>query len=280
MWDWNAPPIPIQRVEVPNSGFMRDQPTNCYIIGDDPVVIVDPGSEPGIQLIPQTLLDRGSPQVQAILLTHAHPDHATATSDLRRQLDVPVMLHLANDPIMNQHISWNDVDIEIDPEKPLEVDGIRFELVLTPGHAPGHISLFEPRSGVMIAGDLVSGNGTIGVFPPSGSMVEYIDSIRRASALGPSVLLPGHGPVIEDAPALFEHYLERRLGREKQILELVSAGGASIADILPVLYPDLLPEYSYPAEATILAHLQKLEHEGRATVEGKDPMVDVWIAAD
>ncbi len=275
MWDWDAPPIAIRRIEVPNSGFMRGQPTNCYVIGNDPVVIVDPGSEPGIELIPQKLEEFGSPSIQSIFLTHAHPDHAIATPELRRQLNVPVMLHPENTPIMNEHIAWTDVDVKIDPGVPLEVDGLLFDLVMTPGHAPGHVALLERETKIMLAGDLVSGNGTIGVFPPNGNMIEYMDSLYRARDLKPSVLLPGHGPVIDDPSALFAHYIERRLGREEQIYDLVADDGASIADILPVLYPDLLPEYSFPAESTILAHLQKLEHDRRVRAP-EDQKTGIW----
>jgi glyoxylase-like metal-dependent hydrolase (beta-lactamase superfamily II) len=279
MWDWEHPPLPIQRIEVPNSGFMRDQPTNSYILGNERVVIVDPGSEPGVELISRALLERGSPEVAGIFLTHAHPDHAIAAPDIRRVLNAPLMLHGDNDPIMNDHISWDDVDVRIDPETSLTIEDMTFELVMTPGHAPGHVALFDRRSQIMIAGDLVSGHGTIGVFPPNGSMTEYIDSLRRAKALEPAILLPGHGPVIDDADGLFEHYIARRLGREREIIDIVGEGGATINDILPVLYPDLLPEYSYPAEATILAHLQKLQHEGQVEHHGGDPKTATWIRA-
>lgn len=280
MWDWENPPLPIQRVEVPNTGFMRDQPTNCYILGEREVVIVDPGSEPGVDAVPEALDKRGNPTVSAIYLTHAHPDHAIAVPELRRLLNVPVMLHPDNTPIMNQHLSWEAVDAEINPSHPLDVEGVRYEIVMTPGHAPGHAALFNRETGVFLAGDLVSGNGTIGVFPPNGSMQEYIDSLRRARDLQPSVLLPGHGPVIDDPSGLFEHYLERRLGRERQILELLVPDGTTIEEILPVLYPDLLPENSYPAKATILAHLLKLQSDGNARPLGKDTQASPWVPVE
>jgi glyoxylase-like metal-dependent hydrolase (beta-lactamase superfamily II) len=276
MWDWASPPFAIQRVEIPNQGFMRGQPTNCYIVGDDPVVVVDPGSEPGIELVPKVLAERGSPTVQAILLTHAHPDHAIATPTLRRELNVPVMLHPDNAQIFWDHFSLDDVDEFIDPAKSMCVDGLEFELLLTPGHAPGHISLFHRPSGTMIAGDLVSGNGTIGVFPPTGNMVEYLDSLRRARACNPRYLLPGHGPVIDDPEALFKHYLQRRMEREEQILALLGEGESTIAAILRILYPDVPPEYSFPAESTILAHLEKLQHDGRVTFTGDDGRTGTW----
>lgn len=277
MWDWDNPALPIQRIEVPNSGFMLGQPTNCYILGSERVVIVDPGSEPGRELIPEALAARGNPSVSAIYLTHAHPDHAIAAPELRRELNAPVMLHSDNTPIMNQHISWSDVDLEIDPSRPLEADGIEYEIVMSPGHAPGHAALFHRASGVFLAGDLVSGNGTIGVFPPNGSMREYIDSLYRVQAMEPSVMLPGHGPAIDDPAGLFAHYIERRLGRERQIQDLLTSDGTTIAEILPVLYPDLAPENSFPAESTILAHLQKLESDGKARPLDGDPRTSPWV---
>ncbi len=279
MWDWNSPPIAIQRIEIPNQHFMRGQPTNCYVLGREDLVVVDPGDTPGADLVLEHLANRGNRPVEAIFLTHAHPDHAPAARVLRQTLGVPVMLHPDNDPIMREHISWSDIDIEINPDQPLHVDGLAFSLVMTPGHAPGHVALFHEPTRIMLAGDLVSGNGTIGVFPPHGSMSAYIQSLELARRMQPAFLLPGHGPVIDEPDELFDHYLKRRQDREVQIFDLVRSGNRTIDEFRAVLYPDLDPQLSYAADSTIRAHLIKLFEDGRVTPESDDVMTSDWDLA-
>jgi endoribonuclease LACTB2 len=279
VWEWNAPPIAIERIEIPNTHFMRGQPTNCYVFGNDSLIIVDPGDVQGAEIVLETLGQRSSQKVQAIFLTHAHPDHAPAAIELRRQLHAPVLLHADSEPIFREHFTWDSVDMLIDTSRPLQVGDEQFEQVLTPGHAPGHVALFHRASGTMIAGDLVSGNGTIGVFPPYGSMSQYIDSLKRARDLNPRFLLPGHGPVIDDPASLFQHYLQRRAEREAGILKLVRGGSRSIEKLRAVLYPDLDPELSYAADSTIRAHLIKLYEEGLVRPGSDDVMTADWNPA-
>jgi endoribonuclease LACTB2 len=268
--------IPIERIEVSNTGFMRDQPTNCYVLGTHELTIVDPGSEAGVDLLPEVLSRRQNTIVVSILLTHAHPDHAAAAGELKRVFDCPLTVHPGNKLIIGTHLKWSDVDVELDPREPVVVEDMTFRAIMTPGHAPGHVALWHEESGYMLAGDLVSGNGTIGVFPPHGSMVEYLESLQRVLELGPKVLLPGHGDPITDPAALLLHYIERRRGREREILELLGDEGARIGELIPVIYPDIMPAYTFPAEATILAHLLKLQSEGQVALEGDDGRVGRW----
>jgi endoribonuclease LACTB2 len=274
--DREPKPFPCERIEVPNSGFMREQPTNSYILGASDLIIVDPGSEVGETLIAEAVSRRRGARVSAIVLTHAHPDHAAAAGALKRRYACPLMAHDDGRPIAGKHLAWTDVDTSIRHGDPLVVEGYRFEAILTPGHAPGHVALWHAPSKVMIAGDLVSGNGTIGVFPPHGSMREYLDSLRCALELGPAMMLPGHGPRIDEPVPLLEYYIERRLGREQEILGLLARNGSTIADLLPEIYPDILPAYTFPAEATILAHLLKLESESRVRLKGDDALTGRW----
>jgi glyoxylase-like metal-dependent hydrolase (beta-lactamase superfamily II) len=109
----------------------------------------------------------------------------------------------------------------------------------------------------------------------------YLDSLRRVQALRPTRLLPGHGPIVEDPQALIEQYLRHRAERDAQILDAVRRGFASPAAIVPEVYgrvPDVIVK---AANDSVLAHLVKLEREGkvtRAASPGEDPATDPHVA--
>jgi glyoxylase-like metal-dependent hydrolase (beta-lactamase superfamily II) len=270
--------LQFQEIEVPNNGFMSDQPTNGFIIGTNEVILIDPGDEAGAEIYLKALAVRGNPPVKAIVLTHSHPDHAVAAARLKRELGVPVMLNPKERPVLEQFkgLAWDEIDQELRGGMTIEVDGGELEAIDTPGHAPGHIALFERASGRLIAGDLVSGHGTVGIFPPHGKMIEYFASLQVAEALHPSVVFPGHGPTITEPAQLFQQYIERRSLREREIVGELRDGPKTIEQIVTPLYPDVLPHFRRAAGATVLAHLIKLETEERVTHQGDDMMSTVW----
>jgi len=277
-----AKELQFQRIEVPNNGFMSDQPTNGFIIGTNEVILIDPGDEPGADIYLKALADRGNPKVKAIVLTHSHPDHAVAAVRLKRELGVPVLLNPKERPVLEQFkgLTWDEIDAELHGGMRIDVDGGELEAIDTPGHAPGHVALFERGSGRLIAGDLVSGHGTVGIFPPHGKMIEYFASLRAAEALHPSVVYPGHGPTITDPANLFQQYIERRSLREREIVDELRIAPKTIEQIVTPLYPDVLPHFRRAAGATVLAHLIKLETEKRVAHEGDDVRSAVWFFRD
>ncbi len=273
--------LKIEVVEIPNSGFMSDQPTNSCMVGTNEVLIIDPGDAAGADIVLKTLADRGNPHVKAIVLTHSHPDHAVAAVALKEALNCPVMLNPKERPILEQFkgLAWDQIDQELRGGMSVEIDGGRLDAYDTPGHSPGHVSLLEPDSRVLIAGDLVSGHGTVGIFPPHGRMSEYFESLRLAKSLQPSSVIPGHGPILTDPEGLFDQYIERRSNREREIFEVVKRGPATIEDMVAELYPDVLPHFRRAAGATVLAHLIKLESEDLVRCEGADQFASTWAVA-
>jgi endoribonuclease LACTB2 len=78
-----------------------------------------------------------------------------------------------------------------------------------------------------------------------------------------TALMPGHGPVIADARGRIEEYIAHRHSREEQIIGAIAAGANAIPQIVKAVYTDV-PEAAHQlAELSVLAHLEKLEGEGR-----------------
>lgn len=268
--------LALEVIEVPNNGFMSDQPTNAVIAGTGEVFIIDPGEAAGVDLIQRALARRGDVRVKAIVLTHSHPDHATAAPALKEVYGCPVMLNPKERPVLRQFMTWSEIDLPLTGGMTLAVDGGTLAAIDTPGHSPGHVALFEPVSRTLIAGDLVSGHGTVGIFPPHGKMIEYFASLVRAQQLDARTVIPGHGPTMTQPPDIFDQYIERRSTREGEIYAAVARGPATIEAMLPGLYPDVLPHFRRAAAATILAHLEKMQAEGKVEPESDDLAEARW----
>jgi glyoxylase-like metal-dependent hydrolase (beta-lactamase superfamily II) len=139
----------------------------------------------------------------------------------------------------------------------------------TPGHAPDHLCFWHEASRTVFVGDMMQ-HGTTIMIPAShgGSVVEYLASLDRLRRLNPKRALPAHGPVIDDPLALIDYYVTHRAERERQVLEALAAGLSGVDAMVSRIYPDLDPALAPMARESVLAHLAKLEHEGRAHHDG------------
>ena len=122
----------------------------------------------------------------------------------------------------------------------------------------------------MFSGDLAV-KGTTVYIPPNlrGDLADYLASLERVRSLKPSRLLPAHGPVIDDPDALLRGYLQHRHEREEQILSALRTGSATPEALVPLIYRGLRENLLQVARETVLAHLLKLEREGRARRSGE-----------
>ena len=123
----------------------------------------------------------------------------------------------------------------------------------------------------MIAGDMVAGQGTIVIDPPEGDMAAYLLQLERLQALKPSVVIPAHGSPITRPEELFSEYIAHRLMRENSILQILNQEGAVRAGVIVSrVYTHLDPRAIPLAIRQVLAHLIKLECEGRVRQSGRD----------
>lgn len=243
--------------------------TNCWIAGDEELLVIDPASVWGdeqrrLAEILDGLIAEGR-RVRAILLTHEHHDHVGGVNALKAHLgDVPVLAHRTTAELLEGEVP---VDGFIEDGELFELAGplgMRWRAIFTPGHARGHLCFFEENSGALVTGDMVAGLGSIVVNPPEGDMSDYVASLKKLRALPVRAIYPAHGPAIPDGPAKLDEYLAHRAQREAEVVTALSAGPATAVQLVPLVYTDV-PEKLYPlAACSLTAILLKLEKEGRA----------------
>jgi glyoxylase-like metal-dependent hydrolase (beta-lactamase superfamily II) len=224
----------VLRIVAPNPGPMTLEGTNTYLYGEDPCVVIDPGSEDPAHLeaIRAAAAERGG--IGLVLLTHSHGDH-TAGAD---RLDAEVVL----------------------PEGDETHAGLR--VLATPGHAGDHVC-FLSEDGVCFSGDLVLGLGSTIVPPGGNSLAAFMDSLALLQAQEIELIAPGHGPWVTDPAAKLAEYVEHRLMRERRLLAALGEGERSRAQLLATVWDDIPIELLPMAAMAMEAHLEKLEGEGR-----------------
>jgi glyoxylase-like metal-dependent hydrolase (beta-lactamase superfamily II)/8-oxo-dGTP pyrophosphatase MutT (NUDIX family) len=242
--------------------------TNCYLIyTSTSLLVVDPGSpyedeQLALAKAVDELLAEGR-TLNGILLTHVHPDHVGGVNALRAHLgDVSVSAHrLTADALPDIPIDqmFEDEDVLVLEGEPR----IALRVMHTPGHARGHLCLYEERTGTLLSGDNIVGLGSVLIDPPEGNMRDYLHSLERMRALeNLSVIFGGHGPAIANPYRKLDEYISHRLDREQKILAAVRAGAATPKDIVAQVYTDVSPKAHTMAERAVLAHLEKLEADG------------------
>jgi hydroxyacylglutathione hydrolase len=202
-----------------------------------------------------------------VLVTHAHIDHASGAVAIAQRFQGVSFLKM---PWAERDSRWPVPWQPIGDGDLVEAGDDRLQAVHTPGHAPDHLCFWHERSRTLFSGDLAV-KGTTVYIPPNlrGDLADYLASLERVRALRPARLLPAHGPIIEDPEALLLGYLQHRQEREEQILSALRAGPATPEALVPLIYRGLRENLSQVARETVLAHLLKLERDGRAGRRGE-----------
>jgi glyoxylase-like metal-dependent hydrolase (beta-lactamase superfamily II) len=233
---------------------MKDVFVNMYIIinpGDNKWMLVDAGlkwSAPKIRKMAALFFGAGS-RPAAIVLTHGHFDHVGSLEKLSREWDVPVYAHHLERPYLTGASSYPPADPSVGgglmaemaflyPRGPINIgdrlvnlpeDGIipsfpEWKYIHTPGHTPGHISLFRQSDNVLIAGDAfvtTVQESVISVMlqtkkisgPPKYFTCDWLSAFRSVKSLAdlePSIVATGHGrPMQGESMRKSLHHLVR-----------------------------------------------------------------------
>ncbi|WP_110180609.1 MBL fold metallo-hydrolase [Nocardioides solisilvae] len=261
-------------VLAPNANVMTLDGTNTWVLrepGAGRSVVVDPG--PSV-LSHLDEVAAYAEQVAVVLLTHHHLDHSEAAREFAERMGCGVR---ALDPahrLGSEGLGDGDV---------VEVDGLEVHVVATPGHTADSLCFLLPGDRALLTGDTVLGRGTTVVAHPDGELGAYLHSLDRLHALADAreaqTILPGHGPVIEDALGALDFYIAHRRERLAQVeeallalaeqptlagalteLDLAPGSGATVTprSVVERVYADVDPVLWGAAELSVRAQLAHL----------------------
>jgi glyoxylase-like metal-dependent hydrolase (beta-lactamase superfamily II) len=307
-----ALPDGVGRVSLPTP--FRVGRVNCYVLTERPVTVIDPGTlqRGSLAQLRDFLKSHGLDfdDVEQIIVTHHHADHCGAAAVLaaRSQARIvcghPEVSRLIEpvdfqsrrallvrlgvpDETASSLIETTDAAVDRLVRRPhpdmvtpmrdgdvLTAGGRRLECIVTPGHARGHLSLWDPDARVLFSGDHLLPR----IIPvPSleadddrrrrHSMIEYLGSLPRFVALHPEVVLPGHGGAFTAVDVLAARLRSHAWQRAGEIETILRAGPANTFEISHSLQWQ-------PDEARLLfglahvqGHLDLLEDAGRVSPE-------------
>lgn len=252
----------VTRVTAPNPGVMTGSGTNSYLLGDGREhMVIDPGPADPEHL--ERLLALAGGRLSRVLVTHTHIDHSPGAAWVKartgaRLVGLPPPLGASQDATFApDHRPRHGERIDT-PAGPLKV-------LYTPGHASNHLCFLLESQRLLFAGDQVMQGSTVVINPPDGDMAAYIAALHALGQEAFDTIAPGHGFLIGEAHSALDFLITHRLAREHKVARaLARFGPASLEALTRHAYDDVPEARLGVAARSALAHLLKLEGEGRA----------------
>jgi glyoxylase-like metal-dependent hydrolase (beta-lactamase superfamily II) len=230
--------------------------------------------------------------IHTVIITHTHADHMGSIAHFKQLIpDLKIMDHEVDAPFLQNNTLLNGIfdsdlvarlfpgnsfDIlefyrnfcpisEAKPDRTLrEGDRLAFgefilEVIHTPGHHPGHISLCELNRGAIFVGDML-GMEVPFYTPSSGGVEGYLASMEKYLKMEPTLIIPSHGDLIENPREAIEAAAQKVNRREQRLLEALKENPRTFHELLPELFRSTL-QHMFPGAAILASHLAKLKKD-------------------
>lgn len=262
--------------------------SNGLMLNNGLKVLVDTGFGPSRRV---AIMATG--EVDVIINTHFHLDHAYGNQFFPK---AQVWVHTSDAPALrspehffaytgfcefykyadDKHFPGGpprrEVDRELADGEVLDFGDVRFQVIHTPGHTPGHIALYELQSGILFSGDI-----DLSPFGPwygnlRSNLEEFADSIKRLIELKPKVLVTSHAGIVTDnISERLREYADKLNLRDEQILQhlRVPKTMSDLVDMKIIFrhYPEPQRLYRFFEEVMLEKHLQRLMRQGKVFIK-------------
>jgi glyoxylase-like metal-dependent hydrolase (beta-lactamase superfamily II) len=178
---------------------------NCSIFGDEQTgeaIVIDPGDQ--IEDI-LAILEKHKLKVKAIVITHAHIDHIGGAAKLKASTGAPVLMNARDQDLYNhldtqaewlgmQNPSRTTIDAEAHEGLALTLGDAAFQIIETPGHTQGSVSIWIPSENKLVAGDTLFRDSIGRTDLPGGDGRQILRSIKNQLLPLPesATVIPGH----------------------------------------------------------------------------------------
>lgn len=260
----------VVRLTAPNPGMMTGPGTNTYVLGHKRFTVLDPGPDNAAHI--ERILDVTGEAIDQVVVTHTHPDHSPATLALKARTGCRVFGLPAPAGAAQDHTFAPD-------EEPVHGDMITtdagtLKVLHTPGHASNHLCYLLLEQELLFSGDHIMQGSTVVINPPDGDMKAYLESLYDLLDEPVRYIAPAHGFLMGHPEAVIDYLITHRLAREHKVARVLKdLKTASLKTLTADAYDDVPAAIHGVAARSALAHLLKLERDGRAASED-----DTWHA--
>ncbi|MEE2764521.1 MBL fold metallo-hydrolase [Marinobacter sp.] len=249
------------RLTAPNPGMMTGPGTNTYLLGHERFTVLDPG--PNHEGHIERILELTGGVIDQVIVTHTHPDHSPAAATLKARTGCRVMgLAAPEGPSQDRTFAPDD---EPDHGDLIVTEAGILKAIHTPGHASNHVCYLLPGPDLLFSGDHIMQGSTVVINPPDGDMKAYLESLYDLLGESLRIIAPAHGFLIGYPEAVVDYLITHRLAREHKVHKALSSAQAqSLKAVTARAYDDVPEALHGLAARSALAHLLKLEADGRA----------------